>query len=285
MNAPQLPASSLDVLAQRAREGDRNALEQLVRGLQDPMYRLALRVLGRGELARDATQEILILIITQLSSFRSESAVQTWAYRVATRHLLRQRRRERRFTFESLAEEDLGKPPNAIEPDALALADQRLLEEEIFLGCTQAMLQALDRAQRIAFVLGAICELEAADAAYALGITETAFRKRLSRARAMLDAFLGKHCGVANPANRCRCAFQVNHNIARRRLDPARLQYANCAVSSAKTSLEVLDAQRDIRRVHRSLELFRAQPRFASTEDFAAHVRSMLASASALSVS
>ena len=52
--------AALDALARRAQEGDRDALEALVRGLQGQTYRLALRMLGAPEPARDATQEILI---------------------------------------------------------------------------------------------------------------------------------------------------------------------------------------------------------------------------------
>lgn len=245
------------------------------------MYRLALRFLGNPDHARDATQDILLLVVKELPAFRGESSVKTWAYRIASRHLVRQKRRGRRWTFESLADDDLGRPPNAIEPDTLARADERLLEEEIFIGCTQAMLQALDKPHRLAFVLGAICELDGPEAASVLGISEAAFRKRLSRARSMLDAFVAKHCGVANPANACRCVHQVNLNVARRCVDAARLDYA---VPTVKTSVEVLRALGEVRKVRRSLELFRAQPSFAAPEDFADRVRAVIASASALEI-
>lgn len=268
---------TLDDLAARAKDGDRAALEALVRGLSAPLYNLAVRMLGDREHARDATQEILILVITQLSSFRGESAVSTWAYRVASRHLVKQRRRGRKWTFTSLEEDDLGQPPNAIDAATLAVAEERVLEEQIFLGCTQAMLQALDADDRIAFVLGAICELSAANAAYVLEVTEAAFRKRLSRARAKLDAFLARACGVANPANRCRCAYQVNYNVARGLLDPAHPRFA---VSATKTSLEVVRALAEIDTAHRALQLYTAQPDFEPTEDFAARVRGMLDGAS-----
>lgn len=272
--------TALDELAERAQTGDREALEGVVRGLQDRIYRLSLRFLGHPDFARDATQEILIVIVTQLSTFRRQSSVSTWAYRVATRHLLRERRRFRELTFESLASEDLGKPPNAIEPDTLASAEERLLEEEIFVGCTHAMLQALDKDQRIAFVLGAICELESAEAAFILEISEAAFRKRLSRARAALDAFVAGHCGVANSATPCRCRFQVNHAVSRGRLDPAHLKYGRPV---AQTSLEALRAMGEIHEVRRSLELYRAQPAFELSHDFAKHLREIIASATALS--
>lgn len=272
----------LDVLTKRAQRNDRGALDDLVRALQDPIYRLAVRFLGNPDHARDATQEILLLVVSDLANFRGESSVKTWAYRIASRQLIRQKRRGRKWTFESLAEDDIGQRPNAIEPETLARADEKLLEEEIFIGCTQAMLQALDKSHRLAFVLGAICELDGADAASVLGISEAAFRKRLSRARAMLDAFVAKHCGVASPTNACRCVYQVNLNVARRCVDAARLDYA---VASTKASVEVLRALGAVREVRRALELYRAQPDFKAPEDFAVRIRAVIASASALAVS
>jgi RNA polymerase sigma factor (sigma-70 family) len=271
--------ADLDDLARRAQEGDRGALEGLVGGLQGQTYRLALRMLGGPEPARDATQEILILIITQLSTFRGESAVTTWAYRVAVRYLLRERERTSRWTFEQLAE-DLGQPPGEIDGTALRVAEEKVLEEEIFVGCTQAMLQSLDASLRVAFILGAICELEAPECAAILGITSAAFRKRLSRARAALDAFLSRHCGVANRQNRCRCASQVNLNLARERLDPQHLRYA---VSPRRTSLQVLQAYDEVNRVRDSVELFRAQPAFEAPADFSAQVRAILVSTAVIS--
>lgn len=273
-DASELGALPLDALALRARAGDADALEALVRALQDPMFRLARRMLGHPDEARDATQEILVRIVTKLSTFRGESAFSTWAYRVACRHLLRARATYRKHTFAQLVEEDLAKAPNVIAASTLASAEARLLEEEVFLGCTQAMLQALDRPQRIAYVLGGICELAPADAAYALGITEVAFRKRLSRARATLDAFVARHCGVARAQNACRCAHQVNHNVALGRLVPTRLRHAT---ETPRTSLEALRALGEIREVRDALALYAAQPAFTSPVDLASTVRALVA--------
>lgn len=263
-----LPA---DVLSAQA--GDREALARVLKALEQPIYRLAVRMLGVPELAEDAAQEVFLLIITQLSTFRGESAVESWAYRMAMRHFIRQRRRNRRWKLETLADEDLGQTPNPIAPQTLAHAEQRLLEEETFVGCTQAMLQALAPTQRAVFVLGALCELEAKDAAYILGTSEVSFRKRLSRVRAQLDAFVADHCGVANAERRCRCAHQVNYNVDRGVLNPSRLRFA---ATQGNTSLEALAALREIHKVRSSLELFRAQPAFRAPAAFAAGVRRVL---------
>jgi hypothetical protein len=156
-----------------------------------------------------------------------------------------------------------------------------LLEEEIFLGCTQAMLRALDRSLRIAFVLGALLELEAGEAAAVLEISEVAFRKRLSRARSTLDAFVAQHCSVANPRARCRCAWQIGYAIDKGRLDPKQLRFA----PAETTSLEALRAYGELKEVRRSLELYRAQPQLRAPDDFARHLRAMIERATALTVS
>jgi RNA polymerase sigma factor (sigma-70 family) len=84
---------AIDALARLAADGDRDALSELMRRLQHPMYRLALRFLGHPEDAKDACQEILVRLVTHLGSFEGRSRFTTWAYTVATRSLLRTKRR------------------------------------------------------------------------------------------------------------------------------------------------------------------------------------------------
>ena len=55
-------------LAARAINGDQVALEEVIRLLQDPVYRLPLRMVARPSDAEDATQEILIRVVTRLAS-------------------------------------------------------------------------------------------------------------------------------------------------------------------------------------------------------------------------
>ncbi len=75
-------------MADWARAGSCPALEDLTSRILPKVYALALRMLWNVEDAHDATQEILIRIITNLSTFREECAFLTWAYRVAANYLL-----------------------------------------------------------------------------------------------------------------------------------------------------------------------------------------------------
>jgi RNA polymerase sigma factor (sigma-70 family) len=78
-----LSATTIDL----ARDGNAKALETLIRATQDRVYKLALRMLADTNAAQDATQEILIRIVTKLSTFEGDSKFETWTYRSATNSL------------------------------------------------------------------------------------------------------------------------------------------------------------------------------------------------------
>src|SRR5207244_9612860 len=84
--------TTVEEVAQRAVTGDRDALDALVRAVQPDIYAVALRMLWNREDAEDATQEILVRVVTQLSSFSFRSRLKTWVYRVAVNHLLDRKR-------------------------------------------------------------------------------------------------------------------------------------------------------------------------------------------------
>src|SRR5687768_8480325 len=80
--------ATLETLARRAVDGDREAVAALVRGLEPSVYAVALRMLWHREDAEDATQEILVRVVTRLSQYDFQSKLETWVFRVATNYLL-----------------------------------------------------------------------------------------------------------------------------------------------------------------------------------------------------
>ena len=251
-------------LVARAVDGDKAALEEVIRLLQHPLYRLALRMVWRPADAEDATQEILIRAVTRLGSWRGEARLLTWAYRIGVNYLLNLRRQT---------------PPEA-QPvsleefrdtlaDGLADADYRgpeatMLAEEVRLSCTQAMLQCLERGERIAFVLSDIFELSSADAAWILQTTQAAYRKRLERARRRIGAFMNSTCGVVNSDAFCRCARRVPKALAIGRIDPRRPALTGHPVSPSGRS--VADAAAQLHRLHDAAAVMRAHPDYAAPE-------------------
>lgn len=263
-------------LVQQAVDGDKDALEALVRQIQDPVYALAIRMLWHPADAEDATQEILVKIVTHLGSFRRESSFSTWCYRIATNHLLttRKRRAERReVTFENF-EEDIQSGLAYSQSHATPEAEHGLLVEELMIGCTQGMLLCLDRDLRVTFILGQILEVNSRHAAEILDITPEAFRKRLSRARSLLRDFVRTHCGCVDSSNPCNCSQQLPYSIKTGLVNPQRLLFAGhprrdtCGGSVAA----VLDEVNEVKRV---AELFRG-PDYTAPDTFVEGVRRTL---------
>ena len=215
--------------------------------------------------AEDATQEILIRIVTHLGSFRGDSAFTTWVYRVAANHLVttRKRRAEREeLTFERFAEQlDEGLAPDV--PGPAAEVENRLLVEEVKLGCTQGMLLCLDRDHRLAYILGEVFGLTGQEAAEIVGISPVAFRKRLSRARARLHGFMERRCGLVNPASPCRCARRVDHAMKIGRVDPEQLLFATHPVRLEPDAVS-RDVVQEMEQLHSAADLLRGHPDYAA---------------------
>ena len=257
-------AALLEDEARRAIDGDRDALDRLVRALQGDIYGLALRMLCNREDAEDATQEILVRIVTRLSQFDFRSKLKTWAYRVAVNYILDVKKSpvERlHLSFERFAE-DLS---SGLDLQAPAETEQSLLIEEVKVGCTLGMLQCLDRPHRMAYVLGEILELPGPDAAEALEISANLFRKRLQHARSAILTFTRTYCGLASDTAACRCNRQLPAALRAGKVRADSCSFAGKAWSfeEARAIVRHVDEARWALEVHRT-----SRPR-ASPVDFA----------------
>jgi RNA polymerase sigma factor (sigma-70 family) len=264
--------AALHELVAHAQAGDRSALEGVVRAIQDDVFDLALRMLGDADDARDASQEVLVRIVTKLSAFRGESKFRTWVYRVAANALLnfRGELRRKEISFEQagaqldLAIEHARDAPAPVDPAHDALVN------EVKLVCAHGMLLCLDRAHRLAYILGEILDLPGEDAAAVLEISSVAFRKRLSRARDEMETFLRAHCGLADPANACRCTKLLSTALAAGVIDPNRLVLKRLPTREADR-LHI-----DVQRLRTAVEIFRSLPKYSSPTDFAGALRTVL---------
>jgi RNA polymerase sigma factor (sigma-70 family) len=210
MRGPEPERLDVDELARRAADGDRDALSALLRELQHPMYRLALRFLGHPEDAQDACQEILIRIVTHLGSFEGRSRFTTWVYTVATRSLLRTKKRlvessvQSAERFAALLDAGMSDIDTTMEE-----VEYRLLCEEVRISCTYGMLLCIPRPQRAAYLLADVVGLTDVEGAEILECGRAAFRQRVSRARRTLRHVIDNRCGLVDPANPCRCGRQI----------------------------------------------------------------------------
>ncbi|MFI1915520.1 RNA polymerase sigma factor [Nocardia sp. NPDC020380] len=264
VSAGRGPDAAEVALVARAVSGDRDAISDVVRVLQDPIYRLALRMVWRPADAEDATQEILLRVAGNLASWRGEAKLLTWAYRVGVNYLLNLKRQSpQEATQVSL--DEFGESLK----DGLAAEDYRgpeaeLLTHETRLNCTQAMLQCLAREERVAYVLSEVFGLSSAEAAWIADTTPAAHRKRLERAKKRLGNFLTKACGLANPQAFCRCSRRVEKAIDLGRVDPRRPAFASHPVTPG--GRDVAEAERQMIRLHDAAAIIGGHPDYAAPQ-------------------
>src|SRR5258706_1682385 len=173
-------SDGLSLLVERARAGDGKALNLLVAKLVDDVYHLSLRMTASPADAEDATQEVMIKVVTHLGTFRGDASVRTWAYRIAVRHLVDQRKTR----VEALGLDFDGFAADLLDGlESQGQAEDPLAAAEVKLGCTLAMLTCLDREHRVAYILGEVFDFHSSLAATIADVSDQVYRQRLSRAR------------------------------------------------------------------------------------------------------
>jgi RNA polymerase sigma factor (sigma-70 family) len=256
-------------LALAARDGDRTAMESLCRQVQQPMYRLALRFCGNPHDAQDATQEVMIRLVTQLGSYEGRSKFTTWAYTVAVRQLMRTTRRAAEASVAGPQDFAAFLDAHAADPsfDPAARAEYQELCADVRLSCTYGMLLCLSREQRVAYLLGDLLRFTDTDGARICDISPAAFRQRLARARAVMRQLMGQRCGLVRAGNPCRCDRLVGASIGAGVLDPADPRWARHRGVTLPIETTTLDtAARELDLAVAVAEVYRSDPPFAAPE-------------------
>lgn len=178
--ARRLTSTELDDLARRAREGDREAFEELVIATTPACYQLAYRLVGNEHDARDVLQDAYLRAYKGLRRFRGDAAVTTWLYRITANsaaRLLKKRSRSRTDELEYTLQ--LANPGPAGDPEsAIWAVDER--------GQLLEALDALPDGMRAVVVLRDLYDLPHKEIAHQLGISQSAAKVRLHRARRLL---------------------------------------------------------------------------------------------------
>ena len=237
----------LQAFVDKATAGDKKALESLVAGVQDLVFNLSLRMLGTFADAEDASQDILLKMITHLSSFKGDSSFTTWVFSIAVHHLKNYKKHmfaQFPLSFEYYGE-DIENAKIQDVPDLTLNVEKELLAEELKMSCTNVMLQCLDTESRCIFILGTMFKVDSRIAGEMLEMTPEAYRKRLSRIRKKMADFLGTYCGEYG-CGRCRCKDRVNYAIQSRRLNPLQLDYMGAGEISVQTMIDVKNAMEDL---------------------------------------
>lgn len=222
--------------------GNRRALEELLNSVQDLVFNLSLRMLGTIADAQDASQDIMIKIITNLSGFKQTSSFSTWVYRLSVNNLLNYKKSilsRQQLSFDIFAS-DLNQTHEEIGIDSINNFEQEELAHELKQSCSNVMLQCLDPQSRCVFILGAMFKVDSKTAGEIMDITPEAYRKKLSRAKQKMNDFMTIHCGLAN--GKCSCKKRIGYAIKSQRINPQNLEYSNLTTLPIDLILKSVDA-------------------------------------------
>lgn len=257
-----------------AKAGDAAALEALLLGVQDMVFNLSLRMLGLRPDAEDATQEILIKVMTNLGSFREKSRFHTWVFRIAVNHLKTQKKgmfAQRPLSFEVYGE-DIAAGRERDVPDLSGGVDHALLERELKLSCSTVMLQCLDPDSRCIYVLGTMFRMDSRTAAEILALSPEAYRQRLSRIRKKMGDFLGHYCGLSGTGV-CDCGRRISYAIKTHRLHPQHRDFETLTPCAYEELAEFTDAMEELDRLS---QIFADFPAYRAPARIGAHVRQLM---------
>ena len=179
-----LVQDELASLVAAAQQGDESAFERLVQATYVHTYTLAVRLTGNSEDARDVTQEAYLRAYRALPKFRGESQFSTWMYRVTANCASTQMQRRGRHRHANLPETDeLIDLRSDYNPELRAEAGD--LRNRLLVA-----LDTLPPKLRAVVVLRDVYEMSHEDIASELGISTTAAKVRLHRARHRLRSEL-----------------------------------------------------------------------------------------------
>jgi RNA polymerase sigma-70 factor, ECF subfamily len=188
--AADMAADSEDArLIECLRQGDGYAYEELIGRFQQPVYVLALRLLNDTSDASDVTQEVFLKVFRNIGSFRGQSSLKTWIYRItvneahnARRWFFRHRRHE--VELETGPDESSRDWSESIADHGRSPYDEAVNQQRHAL-----IVEALERISPIfreAVILRDITDLSYEEVAEVLGVSLGTVKSRILRGREAL---------------------------------------------------------------------------------------------------
>jgi RNA polymerase sigma-70 factor (ECF subfamily) len=183
------------MLLGRLRERDEKAFRELVQEHRDRVFNLCYRMLGNRAEAEDVAQEVFIAVFKTVDTFREESKLSTWIYRVGVNHCKNRikylARRHSRDQDELDEQNDPG--DGALSSPSTPRRPDRQVEGAQLDKLMQDAIASLDEEQRTLVVLRDLEDLSMEEICEITGLPDGTVKSRLHRARLALRKKLQKH--------------------------------------------------------------------------------------------
>jgi RNA polymerase sigma-70 factor (ECF subfamily) len=188
-------------LIRRLKQRDEQAFREMMETYQQQVYNIVFRMLGNHEEAQDLAQEVFVTVFKAIDSFRGDSKLSTWLYRIAANHCKNRYKylaRRRFHAAEPLDEQADRASAGRQGGVALPLQEQisepdKLLEGKRLEAALQQAMEALESEHRLLIVLRDIQGLSYQEITTITQLAEGTVKSRLHRARMALKDRLKEH--------------------------------------------------------------------------------------------
>jgi RNA polymerase sigma-70 factor (ECF subfamily) len=204
LEMPEFDETTEQRFIERLVARDERAFNELVQAYEQRVFRLLLRMLGRRDEAEDMAQEVFVQVFKAISTFRGDSRLGTWIYRIAV-NLCKNRMKylSRRHTSEQDELEPAAERLPLTEGKGVTLGEtsrpDQLVEGFQLERVVQACIAELDPDFREVLVLRDVEDLTYEELCEVTGLPEGTVKSRLHRARGMLKAAVGHKLGEKVP--------------------------------------------------------------------------------------
>ena len=176
---------------QKILAGDRTAFAQIVDAHEKQVYNLALRTLQNPEDAQDITQEVFLKVYSDIGSFRGDSRLSVWLYRVTYNLCIDLLRKQKRRPTVSLTYETEDGEEEMDFPDTRYTPETELERRELQSAVQDALAQLSEEHRRI-LLMREFEDFSYTEIARLLGIQEGTVKSRIARARERVAKYLVK---------------------------------------------------------------------------------------------
>ena len=165
--------------------------DEIYKQNSDMVLNLAYRMTGKEELARDIVQDVFMKVYQNSNTFREQSKISTWVYRISMNHIINVMRKEKRLKFFNLLEKGFNDGLNydnavTVWEENLPVKPDKVLEENEKETIVRKMIDELDAKYRIPFLLFRYEEMSYKEIAEQLNISVSAVESQIHRAKKKL---------------------------------------------------------------------------------------------------
>jgi len=170
-------------LVRALKRGDPQAFERMIRLHQNRVFSLCLRMMGNPQEAEDLAQEVFLTVFTSIRTFREESLLSTWIYRITRNHCLNRLKFLKRRAHDKKQSLDTTRQADLAEGNVRIPRPDRLAEGKEMEAIVQEQINTLSEEHRELVVLRDIEHLSYDEIQSITGLPEGTVKSRLHRAR------------------------------------------------------------------------------------------------------